>query len=343
MSIEMPTSDDRPIWELWLSMYWLPAVTAAIELDVFESLAQVPAAHAELAQRLELSERGLEILLPLLTALGFLVRNDGRYQLTDVARLYLLRASPYYWGGVLDRMGLSSPHHAAVRDALKRGLPTSTTGRPADRPSDAWASGQVDLEMARVVARFMHSHSLPAALGMARNVNFKGVRRLLDVGAGSGCFCVALAQRHADLRCTIMELPAMCEVAREYVAAAGLSDRIDTCAVDMFRQDWPRGHDAIFFSNILHDWSFETCLSLLGKAHAALPRDGQVFLHEALLDDSGAGPLATTTFSLVMLLGTQGRQFTFAELKELLQRAGFGGVVATPSYGYYSVVRATRS
>jgi acetylserotonin N-methyltransferase len=238
-------------------------------------------------------------------------------------------------------MGPSSPHHAAIREALK-GERASTTGAPGDRPSDAWAAGHVEIEQARVIAAFMHSHSIAAALGMARNVDFSGVRRLLDVGGGSGCFCIALAQRIPQLRCTIMELPAMCEVAKEYVSAAGLADRIGTGAVDMFRQEWPRDHDAMFFSNILHDWDFATCARLLAKAHAALAPGGRVFIHEALLDDSGAGPLTTATFSLVMLLGTQGRQFTYAERAKLLGDAGFTTVGATPSYGYYSVVRATR-
>ncbi|HZF25087.1 MAG TPA: methyltransferase, partial [Steroidobacteraceae bacterium] len=179
-------------------------------------------------------------------------------------------------------------------------------------------------------------------LGMARNVAFPGVSRLLDVGGGSGCFCIALAQRHSAMRCTIMELPAMCEVAKEYVAAAGLTERIDTRAVDMFRQDWPHGYDAVFFSNILHDWSFKTCAQLLAKTHAVLPVGGQIFIHEALLDESGSGPLAATTFSLVMLLGTEGRQFTYAELAKLIQDAGFVDLDVTPSYGYYSVVRARR-
>ena len=134
----------------------------------------------------------------------------------------------------------------------------------------------------------------------------------------------------------------MCEVAKEYVSAAGLADRIETRAVDMFRQEWPRDHDAMFFSNILHDWDFATCARLLAKAHTALPPGGRVFIHEALLDDSGVGPLTTATFSLVMLLGTQGRQFTYAELAKLLGDAGFTDVGATPSYCYYSVVRATR-
>ena len=278
MTMDLPTTDDRPVWDLWLSMYHAPAVTAAIELDVFEALATAPATHEELARRLKLSERATEIVLPLLAALGLLSRYEGRYQLSDVARLYLLRGSPYDWGGLLNRMGPSSPHHAAIREALK-GERASTTGAPGDRPSDAWAAGHVEIEQARVIAAFMHSHSIAAALGMARNVDFSGVRRLLDVGGGSGCFCIALAQRIPQLRCTIMELPAMCEVAKEYVSAAGLADRIETGAVDMFRQQWPRDHDAMFFSNILHDWDFATCARLLAKAHAALAPGPDVTMH----------------------------------------------------------------
>ena len=322
MAVELPTTDDRPIWELWLSMYWLPAVTAAIELELFERLASAPASHDELARTLALSERGTEILLPLLASLGLLRRHDGRYQLTQQARLYLLRASPYYWGHLLNRMGPSSPHHASIVKAMK-GEPSSTTGGSGGRPSDAWEAGHVEIEQARMIAAFMHSHSVAAALGMARNVDFSCVRRLLDVGGGSGCFCIALAQRHPRLECTVMELPAMCVVANEYVAEAGLSDRIETRAVDMFRQEWPRDHDAIFFTNILHDWTPATCARLLACARDALPPGGRVFIHEALLDDSGVGPVATSTFSLVMLLGTQGRQFTYPELARLLGEAGF--------------------
>ena len=52
--------------------------------------------------------------------------------------------------------------------------------------------------------------------------------------------------------------------------------------------------------------------------------------------------MAANTFSLVMLLGTQGRQFSYAELARLLGEAGFTDVGVTPSYGYYSVVHASR-
>jgi acetylserotonin N-methyltransferase len=206
------------------------------------------------------------------------------------------------------------------------------------RAADDWAAGNVSLERAREIAARMHSHSVPAAVGVARHYDFSGVTRVLDVGGGSGCFMVAAAQAHEHLRCTVLELTAMCEVAREYIAAGQVADRVDTCAVDMFRQPWPRGYEAIFFSNVWHDWNVQTCRWLAARAFEALPPRGRILLHEMLLDDDGAGPVTAASFSMLMLLATQGQQFTAGELAAILEEAGFVRIAATQTHPYYSVV-----
>jgi hypothetical protein len=134
-----------------------------------------------------------------------------------------------------------------------------------------------------------------------------------------------------------MELPAMCEVAESYIKAGDVADRVDTTAVDMFRQPWPQGYDAVFFSNIWHDWNFQTCRWLASRSFEALPSGGRIMLHEMLLDDDGTGPATAASFSMLMLLATQGQQFTFGELKTILDGAGFARAEATPTYGYYSI------
>jgi cyclopropane fatty-acyl-phospholipid synthase-like methyltransferase len=159
----------------------------------------------------------------------------------------------------------------------------------------------------------------------------------LDVGGGSGCFMTAIAQAHPKLKATVMELGTMCDVAAQYVAAAGVQSQVDTKAVDMFREPWPKGYDAVFFSNIWHDWNFRTCAWLAARAYEALPRGGRIMLHEALLDDDGGGPPTTAAFSMLMLLATQGQQFTFAELKALLEKAGFENIETRQTAGYYSI------
>jgi len=337
-------ADDRRIWELWLSGLHQPAIVAADQAGIFDALAEAPATISELAARLDLDDRATGILVRLLAALGLLTPRLQRFHLSNDARAYLLTSSPWYWGPMLS-VAVSEWHRDTLLAKLKRRGSDRIAGPEGTplisgegRAADGWAAGSVSREEARDIAARMHAHSAPAATGVARHYDFGGVTRVLDVGGGSGSFMVAAAQAHPHLRCTVLELPAMCEVAGGYLAAARVADRVDTCALDMFRQPWPRGYDAIFFSNVWHDWNVRTCRWLAARAFDALPSGGRILLHEMLLDDDGAGPVAAASFSLLMLLATQGQQFTFGELKAILEEAGFVRVGTTETHPYYSVV-----
>ena len=333
MNPALPPVDDTLVWDAWLSLYRAPSLSAALELGIFEALDQEPASPKTLAERLGYSERALTALLPMLMALGFLNRRAGDYQLTEAARHYMLSDSAYFWGPFFARNSKELLPHKMLLTAV-RGAGEAATKMPVE----GWESGHIDVEMAREVTAFMHCHSMPAAVGLARHPEVAGIGRLLDVGGGSGCFAIALAAAHAEMRCTVMELPTICDVAKEYIAAAGLQDRVDTVTVDMFRQPWPRGYDAMFFSNVFHDWNMQTCAELAAKAFEALPSGGRILLHEMLLDDGGAAPLPAVAFSLLMAMGTKGQQFTFGQLEEILSGAGFKDISSRDSYGYYSLV-----
>ena len=43
-----------------------------------------------------------------------------------------------------------------------------------------------------------------------------------------------------------------------------------------------------------------------------------------------------------MMLGTRGKQLSIAELDDLLSQAGFGTIDVQQTYGYYSLVSATK-
>src|SRR5688572_13237848 len=335
---DAPTPDDRRIWDLWLSGLHQPAIVAADQAGIFTSLAEAPATISELAARLGFDERATSVLVRLLAALRLLIARLGRYHLSAEARTYLLQSSPSYWAPMLsvsvsewhrDRLLAKLRQRDSDQAAGPEGTPlASTEGRAADD----WAAGRVSLQRAREVAARMHAHSVPAAVGVARHYDFSGVRRVLDVGGGSGCFMAAAAQAHPHLRCTVMELPAMCEVASGYIESGGVADRVETCALDMFRQPWPGGHDALFFSNIWHDWNTRTCQWLAARAFDALPAGGRILLHEMLLDDDGNGPVTAAAFSMLMLLATQGQQFTARELQTVLEAAGFARIEVTPTH-----------
>jgi hypothetical protein len=139
-----------------------------------------------------------------------------------------------------------------------------------------------------------------------------------------------------------MDLDGMAEVAMTYVRAAGLEQSIVTAVVDMFRDPWPQGHDAIFFSNIFHDWDFDTCAMLVSKAYEALPSGGRIHVHEMLLEETHDGPPTAAAFSMLMLIATKGQQFTATEVKELLREGGFKDPRFTPAHDYFFVVTAEK-
>ena len=340
---EAPSTDDRRIWDLWLTGTYQSAIVAADDAGIFAALAEEPATIDGLAQRLDFDERATGILLRLLGALDLVVPRESIYQLTDQARLYLVKSSPFYWGNMM-RVRVSAWHRDTLLAKLKgKGSaeaagPEAAVQRSASKePVDSWAAGKIGIGEATAIAASMHSHSLPVAIGAARNYDFTDIERILDIGGGSGCFMIAFAQAHRELKATIMELPTMCEVAATYIESGGVAAQVDTAAVDMFREPWPKGYDALFFSNIWHDWNARTCAWLAERAYDVLPSGGRIMLHEMLLDDDGAGPATTAAFSMLMLLATQGQQFTFGEIKELLEQAGFKDIRTQHTAAYYSI------
>ncbi len=346
-ALEPPTADPRIIWDIYFSSHILPVVSLADEMGVFELLEQGPLSISEAATRLRVSDEWAEIILGTLAALQLVRLQDGRFRNADAARSFLLPSSPYYAGYTLRRF---APRN--VWERLKRAigdpLPDEAPAQAAaGAPSSVyvvrdWQADEYPLQRAEEGTRTMHGLSFAAAVAMARNADFSRVRRLLDVAGGSGGFSIALAQRYPSLRCSVAELPVVCQVTRRYLAEYGVEDRVDTLALNMFFEPWPAGFDAIFFSCVLHDWDLEHRLELMRRSFDALPTGGTIYIHEMLLEDGANGPLASALYSLSMRIGTLGKQFTFPELRVALESIGFADVSVANTTHYFSLVSARK-
>jgi hypothetical protein len=332
MNPALPPIDDTQIWDSMLSLYNTHAIALALELQVFEAF-DAPMSVEELVSKTGYSTRGIKALLAMLKIRGLLDRHEGRYQLNNLSRTYMLKDSPYYWGPFFSWTSASLPNYKIYMENIRDG-----ETKEEREAADGWESGEMDPEFARTITDYMHCHSIASAVGMSQTCDFSGVNKLLDVGGGSGCYAIAIANANTDMQATIMELKPVCAVAEDYIAKAGVSDRVDTKAVDMFREAWPEGYDAHFFANVFHDWSFETCAELAKKSYASLAPGGRICLQEMLLDEGEDNPAAPVAFSFLMTWGTKGQQFTLDELRGILESAGFKNIRAQRSYGYYSMV-----
>ncbi|HKD05082.1 MAG TPA: methyltransferase [Bryobacteraceae bacterium] len=122
-----------------------------------------------------------------------------------------------------------------------------------------------------------------------------------------------------------MDLPPVCALADEAIAAAGLNDRFRSQPADLFEGPYPGGADTISLSWVLHNWNNEHCRQILRHCHAALPAGGMVLITESVLEPDGTGTRFATLMSLHMLVLCEpgARERTEAEYAELLDASGF--------------------
>jgi len=136
---EAPTGDVHPDHILQIGMgFWASkTLLSAVELDLFTELSSGGLTAAQIANRLDLHQRGRDDFLDALVALGLLARDgDGPgavYSNTPDTAVFLDKGSPAYLGGIL---AMSSARlygfWGSLTEALHTGLPQSEikTGAP---------------------------------------------------------------------------------------------------------------------------------------------------------------------------------------------------------------------
>jgi len=112
---------------------------------------------------------------------------------------------------------------------------------------------------------------------------------------------------------------------------------------DFYTDDLPRGADVAWLGAIVHQNSRPQNRDLLAKAFRALVPGGHVVIRDVLMDPSHTRPLAGALFAIAMLVGYGGRTYTFGELRDDLQAAGFVDVtLIDPGRWMDGLIRATK-
>ena len=341
-----PTNDDAPIWDIWLSQFNLPVTNVAAEVGLFKTLSEDRLATADLAAKLDVDARALAMFLAALCSMGLVEKRLGKWQATHLARTWLHPDGEGYWGYFTKQIDWNEILQGRLLEALKTGKRPGDAGAGSgdvsERPAE-WERGTMSQEAAEGIAKFMHTHSQGPALGAAAQPVFGELESLMDVGCGSGVYGIEIAKANPALKVVLMDLKEMATEAQKFVDRAGVGEQVSTAGVNMFTEAWPTGPDGHFFSNVFHDWSDETCAILAKNSFDALPSGGRIFLNEILMDDDYTGPFPAAAFSLLMLVGTLGKQFSLAEFKVILEGAGFTNVQAQRTGGgYYSLVSAVK-
>lgn len=314
-----PRPDTTRLQRLVHSYRDAAALMAAVELGLFTQVARGADTEAAVARALDLSTANAERLVTACVALGLLVRDGERVcNAPDVAR-FLVEGEPTYAG---PWMLFSKP------DWTEWGRLSTHLRRRETVVLGKYAPG-FTVEQARKYHEATYSIGMGAARRFVRQVDLAGRRQILDLGGGSGCYCIVAAQRYPQLRAIVLDLPPVVEVTREFIASHGVADRVSALAGDFTRDVLPAGSDVVIMASNLPQYGREIVQAVITRAFAALAPGGEMHLIGEMLDAARTGPRDPALWGLAEALwGSTGLAHSVAECQAYFERAGLRDVAA---------------
>jgi len=301
--------------------YWgTCALHAGVKLDLFTPLADRSLTSTELANLLDMSPRGLTMLLDALAALGLLEKKGEAFVTTPSAVRFLSRTSPDYLGHIILHHHHLMSGWAHLHEAVATGRPLRERVSHGDNESvrESFLLGMFNLAML-------------LAPRIVTQIDLAGRRRLLDLGGGPGTYAIHFCKQNPELTAVIYDLPTTRRFAEQTIARFGLTERIGFMDGDFIEKGVEGHFDVAWLSHILHGEGPHGCAVILEKAVGALEPGGLLLVQEFILENTRDRPLFPALFSLNMLVGTtEGQAYSEGEIMAMMAAAGLTALERLP-------------
>jgi (2Fe-2S) ferredoxin/predicted O-methyltransferase YrrM len=290
---------------------FMPArvLLTALELDIFTAVADGASAQ-KVAQKIGAANRSTEMLVNALVSLKLLDKRDGVfYNSAAAARFFTEGSRDNSRPGLLHTANLWK-RWSTLTDAVREG--TAVAPRVRD---DDWA---------KTFIAAMDRNARERAGAVVKAIAAPDIKRILDLGGGSGAYSIALARAVPGLKAEILDTAEVVPLTQQYISRAGLADRISTRVGDMLSDPLGDGYDLVLVSAICHMFSPDDNRSLIQRVFSALAPNGRIVVQDFILEPDKTAPRAAALFALNMLVGTTaGNSYSEPEYKSWLCDAGF--------------------
>jgi ubiquinone/menaquinone biosynthesis C-methylase UbiE len=311
-----------------ITSYWVSqSIHLAAKLGLADLVKDGPKTAAELATATNTHAPSLYRLLRALASVEIFAEDEQqRFSLTPMAEC------------LLDQHGSQRAVALMMGDEHFRTwgelLYSIQTGKPAF--NHLYGQGVFEYlsehaEAAKIFDAAMTGFHGPETQAMIDAYDYTGVNTLVDVGGGNGTVLSAVLKRYPAMKGILYDLPGVIERAKKNLADQGVAARCQTIAGSFF-ESAPPGGDAYQMRHIIHDWTDEQCLTILGHIRKVIPKHGRLLVIEMVIKPRNE-PQPAKWLDLNMLVLPGGRERTEAEYRDLYAKAGFRleRIVPTPT------------
>ena len=324
-------------------------VAAIHHLNVFETFNGNHLSISELQQMVGLKERPAMVLFPALCAMGLLqYAPDGKLYVSDLG-YHVTSACPT---NLIGYAGLEKedPGVITMTQWLRNDGPEDASEGLSYVKDDHAPSPMDEPDTALFFTMALAGRARYLSPIVAGNIT-RREGHLLDVAAGTGYYTYEWLLVNPYSTATVFDRPEVLKVAEKLldefcserrIEAGKLKERITFLPGDMFTDELPET-DLLLAASLFHDWPTETCKVLAKKFAKALKPGGELWIHDAFLNDTLDGPIAITDYSAMLFLGTKGRCYSRKEYRYWFSNAGLvPSSEQIPTLMDYGLISATK-
>lgn len=285
----------------------------AFELNIFSVLNNQKLDSTTVANQINANARGTDRLMNALVSLGFLLKENNLFSNTELSLNFLCNDKPGYLSGLMHSVNQWETW-STLTGAVIAGTSVSERKRGINEREKGWLFSFIEA---------MHNRAYKQAPDIVKHIELTGVKKVLDIGGGSGAYSMAFVNAGEEITATVFDLPNVIELTQKYVNEAGLWSKIDFVKGDYNNDPFPIGYNIVFLSAIVHINSFEENVKLIEKCAKSLNKGGCVIIQDHIMDNSRTQPMAGAIFALNMLVSTEkGDTYTEEEIFEWFKLAG---------------------
>lgn len=287
---------------------------AAVELDLFTHISRGCTQLGDIAEALKIRTTNTERLLVAANALDLVCKEGEVYTNAPDVERFLVKDKPTYIGPWLLFSGMDFGKWRELGTVMKSAEPPKTLG----------LYETLTEEMAQRYHEATYSVGLGAGMLFARDVDMRGRSKILDLGGGSGAYCIAAVQKYPHLKAIVLDFEVVCKVTDRFIDAWGMSRSITTYPGDFTCDPFPEGADLMIMASNLPQYNDTTLIRILTRAYESLEPGGEFHLVGETLNDEKTGPLGPALWGVhEALFGSDGRSHSESEVKQYLKTAGF--------------------
>ena len=297
----------------------------AVELHVFETLAQKDLTAKEISTRIDSNERATEVLLNVLVGLELLKKHGEKYSNAPIIMKILNNKSSESLLAWFRHQNNNWQKWSALTQIVKSGC----------LKKNYW-SREMSIDLAMTMR--LGAKSLAETLNLM--IDFSTIHRICDIGCGPGTITMELLKLNPHISAVLIDHDKNAlDIARQDAIVMDIKDRIKLVNQDILAGKIEENCDLVIMSLVLCLFSRQEVSLLLKKVKSLLHHEGTLVIGENLLNESRTSPVSATLFAVQLLVnGSIEGSFSLKDIIDLLSDSGIRYERNFPTNSYHIIV-----